>query len=350
MPLDDKTVAGLEEYARSWPGRILVVATVLPGPQLPREEHREYFDVIATRNAAVTIRNLKPAAVLALHRGDSSAILNTGVPVVLTSEYPMSVRLAQQLIRAQTSADRVRIMAGSARQELHFRTSARNAAGLQCNGFPSWKAYASLNRSPIFFHDHRIRTKDIPAALATEPWDGSRPLRIAFSGRLTAIKGPQFALQMARELDRKKAPVELYFTGDGDLRQELEKSAPENTHFIGMLDFEREWKPFFRNHVDIAILPHPQGDPSCTYFEALGCGAPILGFANSTLTPLIERSDAGWTTRSNGQALANKVFSLLENPEQIAAARSSGINYIAGQTFENVAHQRMRHVLECIAT
>lgn len=348
LHLDGKTESGLRQYAASWPGRITAVvrATEKDGVGEGAFE-KDGYTIVVARDVKGAIAALRPSAVLALHRHDSDTLLGLGFPVVLTSENSITERTAQQLVRASSPLDRARVRVGAHRLERSFRRSARRAAGLQCNGFAAWDAYAHENRNPFFFHDHRITQEDLDATEESPVWDGSRPLRVAFSGRLTAIKGPQYALQMAHELGVRRAPVEIVFLGEGEQRGSLEGAAPPNTSFLGVLDFETQWKSYVRENVDVMVLPHPQGDPSCTYFEALGCGAPILGFANSTLAPLVDRSEAGWVVHGASE-LSRAVFDLLDHPERISSARDAGLAYMHGNDFENVASERVRHILESV--
>lgn len=352
LVIDPKTTEGLREYARTWTGQITVV--VASGYVNGSETRTrtwctgEPFDVLESSDVLGTISDLRPDVVGALHRSDAALLLDLGVPVVLTTEFTRAIRTDQQLITSTSPLDRVRVRLGQLRNERTYRQSAQRAAGLQCNGPAAWNAYAGLNRRPIAFHDHRIRRSDIEATKVVKPWDGSGPLRIAFSGRLTAVKGPQHVLSVARELAQIGAPVRVSFLGDGDMRTALEREAPGNVEFLGSVDFDETWKDYVRNDVDLMVLPHPQGDPSCTYFEALGSGAPVLGFQNTTFGPLAVREGVGWAVPvGDTGSLTRKVLDILDHPDQLEEARAAGIAFMEERPYEAIAKKRADHFRSC---
>lgn len=347
--LPSKTLEALLEYSGHWPGEVLIAAapplraSAVPAGWAPVPEA---LTIVPTTDPAAAARQMRPAVVLALHKPASRALLDAAAPVVLTTENTIAERTRQQLIASASPWAKARIIAGAARLGTALRTDARRAAGLQCNGFAAWDAYGRAHDGALFFHDHRIRALDLAAAAATPPWDGTGRLRLAFSGRLTAIKGPQFALELARRLHRAGAPADLVFLGEGDLAAELADDAPPNTEFLGALDFAAAWKPHVREHVDLAVLPHPQGDPSCTYFEFLGSGTPVLGFRNATLDPLVTTSGSGWAVRPGDvDALVERVMTLIGRPDQLSEARARGLKYMSDQPFEEVSRRRVAHLL-----
>lgn len=328
-PLDAKAVEGLSEFAATWQGDVVAVAPEA-GVAVP-----ERVRVIAEpAPSAAAVRALAPDVVLALHRPEF-AWLTEVAPTVFTAEFDRRIRLEQQHLTAEGAIDRARIALGQLRRERVYRDVARKAAGLQCNGYAAWDAYAALNQRPLLFRDHRIRRADLAAAKERPTWRGERPLRVAFSGRLTAVKGPGTVLEVARLLPE----VEFLLLGDGELREDLQLEAPSNVRFEGFLDFEA-WKSRMREEVDLALLPHPQGDPSGTYYEALGCGVPVVGAQNATW-PRLAAEGLGWAER-DAKALADRIRSV--GPEQLDAVRTRALNGF--EPFESVAARRVAHLVE----
>ena len=55
----------------------------------------------------------------------------------------------------------------------------------------------------------------------------------------------------------------------------------------GPVPFETRLVPLSRQTADVFVSCHVQSDPSCTYLEAMGCGLPVVGFANRMLAALV---------------------------------------------------------------
>lgn len=328
-PLDAKAAEGLSEFAATWPGDVVAVA-----PHAGAVAAQDVRIVADPAPSGASVRALAPDVVLALHRPEFGWLREVA-PTVFTAEFDRRIRIEQQRVTAGGAIDRARIALGQRRRERVYRGLARSAAGLQCNGHAAWDAYAALSPRPLLFRDHRIRRADLAAAKDRATWHGERPLRVAFSGRLTAVKGPGTVLEVARLLPE----VEFLLLGDGDLRADLQRAAPSNVRFEGFLDFET-WKSRMRDEVDLALLPHPQGDPSGTYYEALGCGVPVLGVRNATW-PRLAAEGLGWAER-DAKALARRIRSL--DPQQLDAVRTHALGAL--EPFESVAARRVAHLVE----
>lgn len=327
-PLDAKAVEGLSEFAATWQGEVVALA---PDSGVASPERVRV--VTDPAPSAASVRALAPDVVLALHRPEF-AWLTEVAPTVFTAEFDRRIRTDQQRVTAGGAVDRARIALGQVRRERRYRAMAAAAAGLQCNGHAAWDAYAGLNRSPLPFRDHRIRRADLALARRRSTWNGDRPLRVAFSGRITAVKGPATVLDVAARLPE----VQFVLLGDGDQRTALESSAPGNVRFAGFLPF-RDWTAFMRDEVDVALLPYPQGDPSCTYYEALGCGVPVVGVRNTTWPRLADEEGLGWAER-DAHALAARLRRL--RPADLDAVRTRALEALT--PFEEVAAQRVAHL------
>lgn len=324
--LDTRAVEGLSEYARSWPGEITVIT--------PHAEQRHpAYDVLRTDDIAGTITQNRFDVVGALHRPEYE-YLSALAPTVYTAEFDRRIRNEQLRVGASAVA-RARISAGQLRLERTYRRMARQSAGLQCNGTAAWTSYGHLSANAIGFADHRIRGADLKAARSRSTWTGGRPLRVAFSGRLTAVKGATTVIEVARRLPQ----MDFSVLGTGDLADTMQKSAPSNVTFHGFVSFDK-WKPFVRKNVDVALLPHPQGDPSCTYFEMLGSGVPIVGLHNATWTDLADRG-AGWAEH-DVDGLVSRLARL--QPTDLDAARREGLQMVTA--YEAVAARRVDHLVD----
>ncbi len=225
-----------------------------------------------------------------------------GVPCVYVAEYTLRTRL--QILGAEVSNPliRARRRFWEYGQERKIRAGLRLAAGVQCNGTPTYDAYHSLSASPLLFFDGRIERRMLisPEELdqRLEYLRTGRPLRLAFSGRLIRMKGADHLPLVARELKRRQVPFEMTICGDGvladSMRQEIHALGLDDcVHMPGVLDFATELLPFVKREVDLFVCCHRQGDPSCTYIETMSCGVPIVGYANEALAGILQRVPAG---------------------------------------------------------
>lgn len=330
-PLDSKALEGLEELAHTWPGDVIALA-----PYVTPHMHARAFDIIDTSDGNIDLRKLRPAVVGALHRPENAYLMKCPYPVVYTSELDKTIRTEQALVCSKSIANKLRIHVGSHRQEHVYIDLAKHAAGLQCNGPLAWGAYARHNNNTIEFNDHRIRADDIKKARHRQAWSGTEPLRVAFSGRIVNVKGAQYMNRIAGELPEFQFAV----FGDGYLRTHLQAAAPPNVKYFGSIAFE-DWKSYFRECVDVAVLPYPQGDPACTYFEAIGSGVPVIGLQNSTWRRLVSSRQLGWAEPSI-DAIIDRLRTV--TPECLSQYRDIGLNQMV--PFEEVMHERALHLLQ----
>ena len=171
------------------------------------------------------------------------------------------------------------------------------AAGVQCNGLPTFRAYNELSSSPHLYFD----TRTAASMLATREQiagrsfglETGRKLRLIFSGRLTLMKGVDDLLVVAHRLRQSMGDwFELSICGDGDYADQIKRDIVKLdlgnvVKMTGKLDFKTELVPLLKES-DIFVCCHRQGDPSCTYLETMACGLPIIGYANEAWGQLSE--------------------------------------------------------------
>lgn len=353
--LEARGHSGLSELAKRWPGELVVLA-----PSIRDLSHHAAhgYTLSSPDELGFTIVEAPPEpgaidalgldltlGLLAPHWKEITAAVT---PAVLTAEVDYGIRLG--IHRATASGFRLaRAAVGLVRVEAGLRRQARRARSLQCNGPAAWRAYGGLTTAPLQFMDHRVRSDDVLTARASSPWAGDRPLRMAFSGRLDPIKGPEYALEVAHRARRAGLPVEMAFLGTGPMRETLQDRAEGWVQFRGFRDYRTEWLNDVRDTVDLMLLPHLQGDPSCTYFESLGSGAPVLGFANATLSPLVRRHGVGWAVpRGDIDGMVEILRSLIDDPEALLRARQAGLDLVAANDFETTTQRRADHLLQHI--
>lgn len=350
----DKTLTGLTAYARSWPGETVVIARPRPiadsAVQTVSRTADLPFNVELVEDPAAASAVTGADALLAMHQPSHAPLMARGARnVVWFAEFPLAERILTASIGASV-LDRARSTVGWLRQARLLRRMITESAGLQSNGYPSHLAYGPLSPNPMLYFDTRVRS-----AMIRRPGDESRrgsaptgALRLGFSGRHIRAKGADHAIELVRRLDARGAAVTMDVFGEGELTAELRRRASAlPVRFHGSVPFDEEWVPYVREHVDVMVLPHIQGDPSGTYLESAALGVPVLGFANRAFAPLVERHGVGWAERvGDDAALEAEARRLLEQPTAIPEAGARGIAFMEQHTFESEFAQRMRHIRE----
>ncbi len=373
--LTRKFVDGVREYCRHWPGEVSVwiqrVAhadsnldhmEVHPA-DVPFELHWiDGSERDPSRFAtALSEADLVLAALVDKHVCLADACMQARVPLVYVTEY--SVRTRQQIVRAETRNPfiRWRRHIWSTRIEHAYRRAVSLAAGAQCNGLPTYRAYQSLNERCLLYFDTRVRESQLASKDALERrltvLRQDRPLRLAFSGRLIAMKGADHLPMVASELKRRGVPFTMDICGGGELEPGMRAAITrfqldDCVRMRGVLDFEKQLLPLIASEVDLFVCCHRQGDPSCTYLETYSCGVPIVGYDNEAFAGLAEVSNVGgrtWVTPLDDPiTLAAKIADLNGRREEIADASHNALAFASRHTFENTMRQRVQHMIECM--
>ncbi len=338
--LTQKFVDGLVLFRKLWEGPILHVCEPgdFPSDNLDNIEvplKTPDFETVCATFSRERLRTLIPSNSLVLstvgerYNSVSRICRDLGIPCVYISEYNLTTRkqIAAEYQRSPVHGAWAKLR--QIQQEVAQRRAISIAEAIQCNGLPTFNAYRAINRHPLLFFDNRVER----SMLATN--DGlshkanlhqAKKLRLAFSGRLNLMKGVDDLPSVASHLRHLGVPFEMSICGDGEYLPQLTKDIERKklggfVHLMGNLDFKTELVPFIKEHVDIFICCHRQGDPSCTYIETMACGVPILGYANEAWTGLAQFSNSGWITpMGNAQALATRLAELYSKPTEIHRA------------------------------
>lgn len=347
-----KTLAGLEAYERFWPGSVELAfrgASADDGFGLGAS-WRDPSTLPIRTHILSDLEELEGLAgdrlLLLPHHPEFASLLKQEHAVVLTSELPAAEVLKAELLTTSTVLDRARVTGGAARRELALRKMAKAADGLQCNGWPSWDAYAKLSRRPLRYYDTRLTSAHVDRPRA-RGFAEDGVLRLAFSGRLFANKGPSYALELSAVLESRGFDHELLVIGDGPDREKLRQRAPSNVVFVEPMDFSTDWVQLMLERVDIGVLPHMQGDPSGTYLEMSGLGVPVIGFKNAALAGLQSHDGVGWACGLRDvNALADEVQRLRDDPEEWRLRSEHGRRFMSRHDFEREFKRRINHIQE----
>lgn len=239
-------------------------------------------------------------------------------------------------------------------QERQKRAAFRRADGVQANGFPALAAYRALNRNTMIYLDNRM----LPAMMATPPEMAARaaylasagPLRLVHSGRLETMKGAQDVVPVAVELRALGVDFTLDIYGTGSLEAEMATGITRHglqgqVRLHGPVDFATVLVPWLRQNADLFLSCHRQADPSCTYLESIGCGLPVVGYANAMLAALVRDSKTGWTVPMGDiAALAARVATLAQDRAAVTVHAARGLTYAQSHDFRTEFVGRMDHL------
>jgi len=273
---------------------------------------------------------------------------------VFVTEYTLRTRLQIVNANSRNPIIRLRRYLWEWQQEQRNRRGIIASSAVQCNGTPTYDAYREINDNTLLYFDSRI-TADMlitPDALGERQQQlrDNTTIRLAFSGRLNAMKGADHLLDVALHLRQLGVPFTLDIYGDGELRPAMEQRMCElklqsEITFRGVLDFASELLPEIARTTDLFVCCHRQGDPSCTYLETYACGVPVVGYANEALVGLTRDRQIGWTTPMDDPLqLAQKIADLYRQRDTICAAGSCAREFAAEHTFDNEFSARIRQL------
>ncbi|MGN6366744.1 MAG: glycosyltransferase [Phycisphaerae bacterium] len=363
--LTRKFIAGVSEYARHWPEGVQVLMEEGdPGDDLDNisvhpadlpfgvalmphepEQLRPFLQKSGVALLAAYYRQIPLAALCA----------TLGVPAVYTTENALRTRLQMLGTQQLNPLVRLRRMLWLFQEERRQCRVFRDVAGLQCNGTPTFEAYRSLNPRTLLYFDSRVTRAMFASEEAVQQrtaamLENRGPLRLAFSGRLVAIKGADHLIAIAEHLRQLGVPFTLSICGGGNLETRMRsevaaRKLEQHVLFRGSLDFERELLPFMKKDVDLFVCCHRQGDPSCTYLETMSCGVPIAGYANEAFAGVVAHSGAGWTSPMNKpRALAERIAALAKRPEEIREHALRSLAFAKDHAFEATFAARIAHM------
>ncbi len=361
--LTRKFIGGVSEYARHWPeGVQVLIEEGNPGDDLdhvsidPADLPFELHIVPYQASPLSPFLERSAVALLAAFYRQiplGALCARLGVPAVYTTEYSLRTRLQILGTERLNPLVRARRILWQFQEERRQRRAFRQAAGLQCNGTPTFDAYRSINSNALLYFDTRV-TQSMLADEQTVRQRTARllqknaPIRLAFSGRLIPMKGADHLIPVAEHLRRMNIPFTLSICGAGALEKQMRaevvaKKLENHVLFRGSLDFKKELLPFITNEVDLFVCCHRQGDPSCTYLETMSCGVPIVGYANDAFAGLVDRSSAGWTSPMNHpRALAGRIAQLATRPEEICEHALRSLAFASNHPFgRDVRHAHL---------
>lgn len=365
---DDKFLTGLRRHVEGWDGPVRVILRAGHGA-LPFSRRVARADVpgelvLLDPGQPIGADELAGASVV-LGSGDSHDQTGlgpvcgaVGARLVYAIEYTLPTRLrTAALDPGRGVAGRAKSAAWVLMEERRRRHAFRNAAALQFNGYPAARAYGELDRKGCFYLDGRMRTATMAtdadmARRAEGMRPGGGPLRLITSGRLEPMKGAQDLVPAAQAMRDAGVDFTLDIYGAGSLSDEIARriAAADLGRQVRLhqpVDFDEALVPAMRRDADVFLSCHRQGDPSCSYLEAMGCGLPVIGTANEMWQPMAEDSGGGWVVPAGRPAkIAKLVANLAANRQKVTQAAGRALSFARVHDFDREFTRRMDHLAE----
>ena len=370
--IDRKCHSGLLAYAERWPGRLAATFRLAPPTQTEvrdaialRTGQQPYRVSLIGPHEALGVEHLAGADVVLAaaddHRQLQVAALcrRLGTRCVYAIEYIPETR--HQIVRLENPQAllRWRRQLFVLRSERARRQALRRCHGVQANGVPAHDHYQRIANRLLYF-DTRVQRSQLvrPAALEARlaHLAERRPLRLAFSGRLIAMKGADHLAQVAARLRDRGVAAQWTVFGAGELegalRQQVEQLGLQKLfHLAGAVDFDTALIPTIRREVDAYVMLHRQSDPSCTYLETLACGIPILGYDNRAWRGLLAHDDLGEAVPMDDIDAAAAALQAWSADRARLAERSRRAHAFASEhTLEHTFTRRIDHLRQTLET
>lgn len=366
--LDRKFADGMQAYAERWNGPVTCVLHISKETKpifgLSSSDSMKMFDTLTyVDNISLQEINFQQFDIALLPSDNFvqikpiAKILNTlDIPVTYMIEYTLKTRFFTETHSLPKHSQRVKQYLYLIAEELERKLALIRCAGVQANGIPAFKNYGN-NKNSIVYFDTRARNEDLISQTAlrqrlSQQKDCDK-IRLAFSGRLSKIKGIDHLLEAARQLKQGNLSFSLDIFGDGDSREWVENFIDLNclgneVSIHGPVNFYEELLPFIKSNIDLFIALHPQGDPSCTYVETFACGVPIIGFNNEAFSTLANESNAGLTSPVfDINNVCSKIEQLSNDHEELVRLSENALAFAKKHTMENTFSRRTTH-LECV--
>ncbi len=363
--LDVKFVEGMKLHCQFWPGQVCCVmrrgaSAIDSGARFSRtqlgfemvilDQHEPIPEVLLDEAGLVycsadDMRNLDLPEAMKVRIGK----------LVYTVEQPLSGRIKAALAdKTRSMPRRVRSALWNLQHERDLRRALKHADGLHFNGFTAQQGYRRLHGNALVYFDNRLR-RPMQARKTEQVERASRlrsgaPLRLGWFGPMDDGSGAMDLVSAAFLLKSQGVAISLDLFGTGPqcarVRDAIDGLGLQQVvRLTEDAGFAAVIVPHLRQEVDLFVSARRLPDPVPSYVEAMGCGLPIVGYANDTWRSLLAQSGAGWESRCGGvSALAQRIAWLDGEREAIIKASDRALAFARETSFEAVFLNRMAHL------
>lgn len=175
----------------------------------------------------------------------------------------------------------------------------------------------------------------IEFAAATESNRNNQQITIGNAGRLVEQKGQQHLIEIAKELRKREADVQILIAGEGPLKNNLEGEIKKHnlSNQVKLLGFVSDM-PSFMGQIDIFVSTALWEGFGFVLAEAMVAKKPVLGFNLSSNPELIKDGENGFLIPPESTTVfADKLMLLINDKNQREQMGQKAYNF-AKENFE----------------
>lgn len=158
-----------------------------------------------------------------------------------------------------------------------------------------------------------------------------------FTGRLVKEKDIETLLEAHRILLKKKVCYKLVFVGDGPLRGQIEREAPD-AFLAGHLQGDQLSRAYAS--ADIFVFPSTTESFGNVVLEAAASGLPVIGAAEGGVGDLIRDGETGFLAAPrDSHDLSLKMEALLTNETSRNAMAAEAVEFASQKNWNRINHR-----------
>ncbi|BAG83769.1 glycosyltransferase [Candidatus Azobacteroides pseudotrichonymphae] len=171
---------------------------------------------------------------------------------------------------------------------------------------------------------------------------------ITFLGRITMQKGPEYFVEAAAKVLRKKSNVRFVMAGNGDMMDQMirlvaQRNISDRFHFTGFMKGIEVYKMLKSS--DVYVMPSVSEPFGISPLEAMQCGVPSIISKQSGCAEILEKTIKidYWDI----EAIADAMYSITTYPSMAEYLRVEGKNEVDRITWEKAA-DKVRNIYDKI--
>jgi glycosyltransferase involved in cell wall biosynthesis len=179
--------------------------------------------------------------------------------------------------------------------------------------------------------------------------DKEREPTVIYLGRLKRAKRPDLVIKAFKIVKEKISNAKLWIVGDGYLRKDLEKVAPDGVKFFGHVSEEEKIKLLSKAWV--MVNPSIREGWGINVIEANACGTPAVAYDIQGLRDSIINEETGLLVKENGnvEKLAGAIIRILEDEMLRKTLSANALEYSKNFSWDKAA-QEFEKILKETAT
>jgi len=164
---------------------------------------------------------------------------------------------------------------------------------------------------------------------------------------MMAQKGAAAVVASVAAVSAALPDAQFVFIGPGsDEEVRVFDDAPANVHYLGKVSAQEKADAVAA--CDVFCMPSMSEILPTVYLEAWSLKKPVVGGRAHGLPELIEGNDAGIAAEQNGDAVADAIISILNNPTLAARYASNGAALVATKYSVDAVTAQLLHLYETV--